>query len=438
MSNNKVTRVHVQINMILSHLRYSLLLSCWNQRGEDRPRFSAIHETLKTLNRQYSPSHHARPHPHSTATRDSDPYTVTTFGKDLRSKPVSVTIEPESGGNFESSTPRHSGHAAPTNDSFVIIPRRHSGHKRTSDHTSSVASLGGGGKAEKISLSFSVLDNVSDGESGSESESEGGSFPSTLKSRVSLNASSTLTPKADTIGESLVTLQPATPTVPPTLLPRPDTATSTVGESTSNRSSILLPAPTCSTDRSSFYSTGIDSISTTFSTPQPHPLSHTPLGIEMRAYGVEGGVDRNGLPPQVMTTPFKSTDSGIRSDDDSSSSTASNHLPNSHVISPTSHVISPTSHVTSPTSHVTSPSSHVTPSNSHVTLPNSHVTTTPSEPSLSTSTNTGSVQLRNPRTEQLRNSSRTDSERLSFGTGFMDFSSDLMAAFDSFSTFKSS
>ena len=159
-----------------------------------------------------------------------------------------------------------------------------------------------------------------------------------------------------------------------------------------------------STDRSSFYSTGIDSVSTTFSTPLPHLVGHTPSingGIEMKSYS--GGGDQSELRPQMMTTPIKSTDSGIRSDEESSASSKS----------------CDSGHVTRKPGSSSSISNQAPP---------------PAPPTESTG-----IQLRDPRTEALRDSNLRDSDtsRVSLGLGVTDFSSELLAAFDNFSSYKS-
>ena len=80
------------------------------------------------------------------------------------------------------------------------------------------------------------------------------------------------------------------------------------------------------TDRSSFYSTGIDSISTTFSTPLPssapnsnqiHSYELKPLGMGEDSQSYKSRpVDTSSASPLVG----KRTDSGIRSDEETSSS----------------------------------------------------------------------------------------------------------------------
>ena len=398
--------------------RSSLLSSCWNKRGEERPRFSYLHEALQSLNKSYSPSHVLKRHQNPSLQELTTPYSATTFGKES----IQVIVEPSvENGLDQSSTPRHSngnavGVAGGGSGEWSFKrqsggqTRRGGGGDRQSNN--SVGTGGRGSKAEKISLSFSILDDDSMA-SGSDEDEEGeGSFPSTLKSRVSVAtgtvpASSSGAEKA----ESLSTLQPvslspalAPPTVPPP--GSPDPAASTTAESASSRSSIVMPAA-ISTDRSSFYSTGIDSVSTTFSTPLPHPLSHTPNsngGMELKSY-YGGGVDHTELRPQVMTTPFKSTDSGIRSDEESSSSKSCD---SGHMIR-------------------------------RANLPGNHSNQAP-PPLLPAPTDlTSEIELRDPRTERLRDSNLRDSNssRVSLGLGVTDFSSELMAAFDNFSSFKS-
>ena len=273
--------------------------------------------------------------------------------------------------------------------------RRHSGHrgsKRSIDHHLSSSSIG---RVSKVSLSFSVLDDTGGNiSSSSDSEEDGGSFPSTLKSRTSGNNVAAM---ADIITESMATLQPTTPNLPldfqaPPLSISPDIPSKT---SASNRSSIVNQA-TSGTDRSSFYSTGIDSISTTQSTPLPSSSSVTNHNIELKTYATnedhgmlhpisaryQGQNDTpESISPQTMTTPFKSTDSGIRSDDESNSSTGSHNM-----------------------------------------APN-------------VTTNTTKTELRHPQIDNLTRDS-LHSSRTSFGLGLMDMSSELMATFDSFSTFK--
>lgn len=386
----------------------SLLSSCWHKRGEERPRFSFVKETLCSLNKSYSPSLALRRHINPSLQELTTPYSATTFGKEN----IQVTIEPTTTENsFDHSTPRHSnGNAVRISGggSGEWSLKRGSGGRRGgggSDlHLSGTNSIGRGSKAEKLSLSFSILDDSIGSGEGSDEEGDG-SFPSTLKSRVSVGTApaSSQTEKA----ESLATLQPSSLSpalATPTILPpaSPDIAASTTAESASSRSSILMPAAV-STDRSSFYSTGIDSISTTFSTPLPHLLGHTPSingGIEMKSYS--GGGDQSELRPQMMTTPIKSTDSGIRSDEESSASSKSYD----------------SGHVTRKTESSSSISNQAPP---------------PAPPTESTG-----IQLRDPRTEALRNSNLRDSDtsRASLGLGVTDFSSELLAAFDNFSSFQ--
>lgn len=192
--------------------------------------------------------------------------------------------------------------------------------------------------SRQLSLSFTGLS------SGSSSESEdepagGGSFPSTLKSRGS-------TIKAERMAvasESVSTLKPTSTTPQETHRsdsPEENSKTPPFNSSTSARSSILLPATTQSlastsnTDCSSL-STGLESMNTTISTPTIPP-NHLPTPtIELRRIAgrdslpAPGNSNRSSsssnpahsiasVSPQTVATT-KSTDSGIRSDEDSSS-----------------------------------------------------------------------------------------------------------------------
>ena len=403
--------------------RFSLLQTCWYQRAEERPKFNKIYTILRDLNSQFSPSHRTQPLPNHNGPLSPD-ISCTTFGKDLSSthQPIPVTIEQHSFNGMSDPIPHvHTRHS---NTSYEASMKRFSaqrGSKRSSGRLST-SSLSR--QADKVSLSFSVLDNVEDS-SGSDSDEDGeGSFPSTLKSKCSINTAPNLmgTQSSSEImtAESLATLQPLSPTLPQAsniLSVSPDLAskTSILEESVSDRSSILIPATASGTDRSSFYSTGIDSISTTFSTPLPLslPPNHPPnAGMEMRTYGfpcedhpttsthpLSNIIPENTLDsvsPQIVTTPFKSTDSGIRSDEESNSSESQG------------------------TGNHDSNESHVTTNGDQVVK-----------------------RIQIPTTNDLSRKSRASSHASQtsftlFGDlGLTDMSSELMATFDSFSTFKS-
>ena len=396
--------------------------TCWHQRAEERPKFNKIYSILRDLNNQFSPSHRTHPLPNHIGPLSPD-ISCTTFGKDLNSmqQPIQFTVDQYSFNGMGDPMPhvstRHS------NTSYENAMKRFSaqrGSKRSSGRLST-SSLGR--QADKVSLSFSVLDNV-ENSSGSDSDEDGGSFPSTLKSKCSINTAPNLIgAQSDSdimTAESLATLQPLSPSLPPTsniLSVSPDLAskTSILEESVSDRSSILIQATASGTDRSSFYSTGIDSISTTFSTPLPLslPPNNAPnAGMETRTYGYSSEdhstnsthplgniIPENTLDsvsPQIVTTPFKSTDSGIRSDEESNSSESQG------------------------TGNHDSNESHVTTNGDHVIKRNQIPTT-------------------NDKLRKSLTSSHTSQTSFTlFGDlGLTDMSSELMATFDSFSTFKS-
>ena len=256
-------------------------------------------------------------------------------------------------------------------------------------------------RQSEISLSFSVLSGENCPSSDSEEENTG-SFPSTLRSKGSTKSSTAYQLDGTLLlNDSMQTLQPmASPLSHMTQSASPElevaSKTSTIDESVSTRSSVFIPSTAAQSlasagtgDGSSFVSTGIESLST-FSTPVLHQPSNA-MELKTFAYsegadavhGGSSGLRSNGLPsgsdsPQVSTTPFKSTDSGIRSGDDSSAEI----LPGSGVDQFPSAIVKRDS-----------------------------VNTTASRPDSHTS-------------------------RTSLGLGISDFSSDLLAGFNSFSTFK--
>lgn len=374
---------------------------CWRVRGEERPTIVTVEERLVDISTRLP----SLVFPKGTApfSPKSNDLAYSTFlpPEPSTRKPMPVVMEEET--NPLQQTCRHSGTSLL---SEAILRRPSGGKKRRSGHLSG-KSIGSGG-GDHLSLSFSVLSGNDDsGSSTSSSDNEGeGSFPSTLKSTKSTITGTTAPEsgqQSSVVGGagSISTLQQPSPLemYPPTETSDVSSKTSTMDDSVSARSSVLLQPTNQSisggTDRSSFYSTGIDSVSTTFSTPLPTSTSanHTP-SIELKTYSIND--DQGGRPSVPMgansTSPYtgKSTDSGIRSDEETSNISVS-----------------------------------VTPS----------VGIEPSPP-----TAIAGVNLRSPTTgNHLQPDNKTtvrDSSQLSrtsFGLGLSDMSTDLMAAFEQFS-----
>lgn len=302
---------------------YQLMYDCWKRRGEQRPHFASLYISLKHISKRYPPVTFPTPVTSTYSSQSLEP-TYSTFMNDTL-QPISVTLERNS-----TSDSRYSGSSVLYDP---VVKRK----KISSGHLSS-SSLRG---VDKVSLSFSVLSSGDTLDSSSnESDNEGGgSFPSTLKSQRSVTGTNlAMQYDSQLVSQisSIATLQPISPqpTVPVTISPDVVSKTSTMDDSVSARSSMVLQTTAQSvsgTDRSSFISTGIDSISTTLSTPLPNSVlsNHTPnTGMELRTYAsstdethprihlTEHSTESNSLSPQVTTTTFKSTDSGIRSDDE--------------------------------------------------------------------------------------------------------------------------
>lgn len=307
------------------------MAKCWVQQGERRPNFSQIFTQLKELNNRYTAIQNLSPEgPYLAASTEL--LTYSTFGKSVNA-PANrqpVASDPLAHRRIPTSIP---------NPSHELVPRRPAPRPPIGAHMSTVSK---NSHQSELSLSFSVLSG--DNSSSSDSEEENtGSFPSTLRSKGSTKSSAAYQSDGPLLlNDSMQTLQPlATPLSNATQSASPElevaSKTSTMDESVSARSSVFIPSTAAQSlasagtgDGSSFISTGIESLST-ISTPVPHQSS---TAMELKTYGYSEGSDtvhncslglrQNGLPngsdsPQVATTPFKSTDSGIRSGDDSSS-----------------------------------------------------------------------------------------------------------------------
>lgn len=308
---------------------------CWLHRSEERPNFACILAILKGLDLQYSTIQH--------------PYSIPGTPELTRSH-ADVTQGSQKTLDFPCDTFR----SRTSNQSTTTLTAL--SRTATTPHRTSHLSVGKQSQNDRVSLTFSAL---SDSVSGSESEEEGNeSVPSTLRSGTSTttaltsNANSSQMADVPRIAESLLTLQPVVSPSNPTPSESPDISskTSTMDDS-SGRSSYFMPTTAHSvasgTDRSSFYSTGIDSISTTFSTPGPASLAPPTNqgGMEMKSYSntsedysmlhphlavtYNNGERSYPSSPKTATTPFKSIDSGIRSDDESASDApvAENEVP---------------------------------------------------------------------------------------------------------------
>ena len=306
--------------------------NCWRRRPEERPNFTQIYAELNEMNGRYSPF---QPPTHQMYLPDSQEPTFSIFLKPpsttSRQQPVAVS-EPLSRQLINNLMGSVGGNSDP-------MSRRFSG-SRTS---------------RQVSLSFTGLTSDSSSESEDEAAVGGGSFPSTLKSRGSTIKAEKLTE----VSESTATLKPS---VTPQAVNRSETPdenkSAPYDSSTSTRSSIVLPAithslaSTSNTDCSSFMSTGLESMNTTYSTPTMQP-NHTSGGIEMTRLTDEKfrrdsltatGPSSNrsssssnpahslaSVSPQTVITT-KSTDSGIRSDEDSSSDSQGHQLQDTHAL----------------------------------------------------------------------------------------------------------
>lgn len=387
------------------------MTDCWNVRAEERPSIITLENQLIDISTRL-PSLVFPKGTFPFSPKSNDLAYSTFLPMDTR-KPMSTVIEEPYVNHCEGVqlTSRHSGTSMLSD---AILRRSSCGKKRRSGHLSG-KSAGSGG--DHLSLSFSVLSGNDDSSSSTaSSDNEGeGSFPSTLKSTKS-TITGTLPPPdggqpSDVGGAgSILTLQQPSPLE---MYPPPETSdvsskTSTMDDSVSARSSVLLQPTNQSisggTDRSSFYSTGIDSVSTTFSTPLPNSAStnNTP-SIELKTYSSNddshgpGMAGRSTRPMETnSTSPFtgKSTDSGIRSDEENSNFSVS---------------ITPLPKPTEPSVVLRKPPPPP-PSNAAT---NNHL-----QPSEANKTN-------------LRDSSQLS--RTSFGLGLSDMSTDLMTAFQQFS-----
>lgn len=377
------------------------MADCWKVRGEERPTISNIENRLAYLSTKLPslvfPKASTGHTPFSP--RSTEPTFTTFLSSTDQQRLMSVAMERYS---YSSLTDAHqpSRHSGTSFISDVKMRRASGTKKRSSGHLSSTSAGRGG---DHLSLSFSILSANDDASTSStDSDNDGaGSFPSTLRSTRSTTTGTATDSQPLTAG-SISTLQQPSPPLGrggmyPTTSESPDftSKTSTIDDSTSARSSVLLQPTnqsTSGTDRSSFYSTGIDSVSTTFSTPLPNSVSANTPSIELKTYGVldDGGLLGKSLArPVESTSPFtgKSTDSGIRSDEETNST------------------------------------------NGHLTVQSRQDTIVPlrtdvhGSPAATSSNNTGS------------NSARISSHasRTSFGLGLSDMSSELMAAFEQFS-----
>ena len=297
--------------------RYQLMKECWKTRGEERPAIASIENRLTYLSTKLPTIVYPRGQT-LLSPRSTEPTFTTFMSSTDNHRPISTDMYLYK--NLDDAPNRHSSASA---ISDVIMRRPNGAKKRTSGHMSGT-SIGRGG--DQLSLSFSVLSGDMDSSS-SDSDDGGGSFPSTLKSTRS---GTTMTTDnggvSTTVGGSISTLQHSSPLGVYPQSESPDISkTSTIDDSTSAHSSVMLQqtAPSISgTDRSSFYSTGIDSVSTTFSTPLPNsiPANHTPT-IELKTYTTynDDTLSNRSRPIETSSvSPFtgKSTDSGIRSDED--------------------------------------------------------------------------------------------------------------------------
>ena len=384
-------------------------MQCWRVRGEERPSITKIESQLTHISTKLPSVIYPTVSSAMTtlSPRSTEPTYTTFVSPDLR-RPMPVAMERYSYTSLnDTQVTRHSG-ASMISD--AILRRSNGAKKRSSGHLSATSIRKSG---DHLSLSFSILsDNDDDtASSGSGSDNEGdGSFPSTLKSTRSTTTGTATDSQPLTAG-SIVTLHQSSPLG---LYPPGDSSdiaskTSTMEDSISARSSVVLQPTnhstsgtehstsgtehsTSGTDRSSFYSTGIDSISTTFSTPLPNsaPINATPSidpinappSIELKTMNISNDNNQLNKPVAMETSSAspvtgKSTDSGIRIDEELCLSNG-----------------------------------HVTETDTIVPLRNDHIKL---QPAIS----------------NVRDSSHAS--RTSFGLGLSDMSSELMAAFEQFS-----
>ncbi len=323
-------------------IRYQLMVDCWKARGEERPTITNIQRQLAQIISKL-PSVVYPSGPAMITPQLTEPTYSTFMSNDLQ-QTMAVSTERYSYTSLnDNQVTRHSG------SSYIgdAIMRRNNNKKRTSNHLS-VSSLRKS-TGDQLSLSFSILsDDIDSSSSESDNEEGDGSFPSTLRSTRS-TTTGTITDSQPLTAGSISTLQQTSSLglYPPSVETGSDIAskTSTMDESLSDRSSVVLQpigghSTSGTSDRSSYYSTGIDSvISTTFSTPLPNSaLTNTTPSIELKTYNVINDDNQSNKTIPIETSSAsprligKSTDSGIRIDEELCHS--NNHLMNNDTLVP--------------------------------------------------------------------------------------------------------
>ena len=389
--------------------------NCWRRRPEERPNFTQIYAELKEMNNRYSSF---QPPTQQMYLPNSQEPTFSTF-----QQPPSVSSRQQPVAASEPLT-RH-----------LLINSLMGSLGGNSDPMS--RRFSGSRNSRQVSLSFTGLSSDSSGESDDEAAAGGGSFPSTLKSRGSTIKAEGLTGASESIAtlNTSVTPQAVNRSVTPD-----ENKSAPYDSSTSARSSIVLPAitqslaSTSNTDCSSFISTGLESMNTTYSTPtMPPNHSTTSGGIELTRLTDEKfrrdsltapGMSSNrsssssnpshslaSVSPQTVITT-KSNDSGIRSDEDSSSDNQGHQLQDTHLPKKSPKLRQAPSRPPPPPPPPRSPK----PSEEDPFDP---------VPQLETSFSS----------DAARKSPQPPQED-PFGLGLGDMSSELFAAFSSFSTFK--
>ena len=339
------------MGVLVCSCRYEMLCSCWNDRGEARPNFTTLLNQLQQLLTQYLHEHTAEPQSvHAQPPSQGQEYSAAIYGKGW-----SVSRE----------------RLAPAGDSPRSRNRfahRESSHS-TSRHVSMASMLSRSSAAEKLSVTFSVL-SASDIPSGSNSEEESdfehgdslqmptdrkelhsvlhqvsASFvPSPTEDTQQLPSTHSLEDDTHSSIKTAILSDISSHTLVPPSLPSPVrspklsvTAEETTSLASSNPISVT-PPPSQTTDTHSKTSTmDLESVSTFMSAPYTssplhstsflYPTSGSGGYVASSAEDAKRG-DHSPLlvdhKAQTQHSPFlspsqpsaKSTDSGIRSDED--------------------------------------------------------------------------------------------------------------------------
>ena len=341
--------------------RYELLSNCWNERGEQRPNFTTLVSKLQQLQAQHTHSHVDSSHIQPTLrVPDGRPYSTSSFGKGRSASRERLS---------------HSGDPS--------LTRNHISHREASQTSLRRVSMGSilsrGSAADRLSVTFSVLSDI-DGPLGSSSEDvagfENGEGLQLSSGQQEINnilrqvsTSFIDVPIVDTmppvlthsmdddtrssVNATILSDDSSNTLVPPSYSNpvRSPKVSVTADETTSLSSSNVTPPPSQATDTYSKTSTtDLESVSTIMSAPfTSSPLQNTAfLYPASGSSGCGGGASSaedvkrgdhspllvghkarsNGTRHSLAISPSqpsaKSTDSGIRSDED----TDLTHSPN--------------------------------------------------------------------------------------------------------------